>query len=1362
TRLSTLFLNGNQLQTLPQELGKVKSLTVLDVGSNSLKYNINNWEFDWNWNFNKGLRYLNMSGNKRLQIKSDVSPPGHRQIMPSTTSPESLAGFSELTQLRVLGLMDVTILTTGTNTGDIPDDTDDRRVRTSSSVVNGMSYGIADTLGKNEHINMFDLVYESRGIEKDAVFAMFGRARPPKQFPAATSNRLAQYLQENFVRVFISQINSLDPERGEGVPDALRRSFLKLNQDLHDTLFSSTRKMSQTSGATPATPSITDPSIIRSGASGIVVYISDKKMYVANAGNALAVVSRGGSAVSVSRKHDPYDRAETARIRAAEGWISPLGLVSDGIDISRSFGFFHLMPIVNARPDIFTYDLTELDEFVIIANCGLWDYVSYQTAVDIARRTEPMVAAQKLRDFAISYGADGSIMTMVIGVADLFKGVPAPDKRKKRGIGIMDRTLDRLKEEVPPPVGHVAIVLTSIKGLMHLRDVNPALPTAIHLHNTLLRRFLRICGGYEAKTGNDSFMCSFPTALAAVWWCMTVQVELLDVPWPLEILECADGKAIYDEERLIARGLSVRMGIHCGTPVCERDRVTNRMDYFGSIVNQCSRIEGSAAGGHIMCSSDVIREINAKIFETEPETEYSDAQPQEAIDGIRRMRPIVVSVGEVKLKGLEVPEMLSLVFPSELIGRKDLDDIFSMRELAMLCQRLEMSVSGHVIRPCPEWNGNLQGPAEVSSRFQLPPMTDKMTDADLMLVLHSLTERIENAEISLRAMVGVKKDQGRNADSVTEAKQALAVALISALHPQPNSHLATNTKSLGSGPGNQSLYPPKGFCIRLAPTFLLFSWVPPETLGYSALDQFNMESFENYTAQSIIPNLESREFWDASNLKNWLCTRGEDHYNMICGEHFLTHILRRIQSMHILLPPTLLLKNSLADTCCLLLQCTDASPIHSGASRFLAFIDQYHADLEALVTLLRRCKWPTKIRPDARRSLSAKVCKYMMHDISVMVAELVLSLQDREFLAFPGAREQKFLDLLQDVLDLDIFSAVKPLITKALLRLCSVSGLYPRCFALTGLEKVGEQVAAGGFGDIWKGLIRTQSVCVKVMRLFQKADIEALLKEFGREALIWRQLCHPNLLPFLGIYYLDKRLCLVSPWMENGNVMEFLRNEPPNTNHRLSLILDVALGLDYLRNQNVVHGDLKAINILVTPSRRACIADFGLAHIASTMTLRFTHSTTNIRAGTSRYLAPELFKESPSNFTSDVYAFGGTCYEIFTGRVPFHELRNDMAVMFAVLEGKHPSRPQSWTSTPALDGLWDLLQTCWNGRSEERPSAHQIVQRLEELSISATAATSTTDWDEKFTSKFRRGLQDRPLLPLATQLEEMLFGGGDE
>jgi hypothetical protein len=59
-----------------------------------------------------------------------------------------------------------------------------------------------------------------------------------------------------------------------------------------------------------------------------------------------------------------------------------------------------------------------------------------------------------------------------------------------------------------------------------------------------------------------------------------------------------------------------------------------------------------------------------------------------------------------------------------------------------------------VLRPYSEWKGSLQGPAEVSMGFQLPLMTDKMTDADLMPVLHTLMERIENEGVSLRAMAG--------------------------------------------------------------------------------------------------------------------------------------------------------------------------------------------------------------------------------------------------------------------------------------------------------------------------------------------------------------------------------------------------------------------------------------------------------------------------------------------------------------------------------------------------------------------------------------------------------------------------------
>ncbi|KAJ7624746.1 adenylate cyclase [Roridomyces roridus] len=762
TRLSTLFLNGNHLQHLPHELGKVKSLARLDVGNNQLKYNINNLDYDWNWNFNPNLMYLNLSGNKQLQIKSDVSIYAQRASIssinldrrPPACSHSSNSSFSRLNRLRVLGLIDVTITTTSTSTNsDIPDETDDRRVRTSSSLVNGMLYGIADTLGRNHYPLMMDLVHEFRGgVKKDVgdgtIFAMFGRSQPASEMAGNVANGLAKYLKDNFVRVFAAQLGRV---RREGVSDALRRTFLRLNQDFHATAFGAgARKMSVVAGGSGGAEAA---ALLNTGASGIVVYIVGKKMYVANAGNALAIVSRGETACPVSQKHEPYDPEEMKRIRAAEGWISPPGRVNDELDISRSFGFYHLLPSLIARPYVHEYELTDRDDMVIIANRGLWDYVNYQTAVDLVQgTTEPTAAAQKLRDLAISYGAEGSTMVMVV---QLRRNTQISRRTRRPVIGVVDRALDRLKDEVSPPTGHVAIVFTDIKGSTHLWEATPlGMFTALHLHNALLRRWLRICGGYEVRTEGDSFMCTFPTVFAAVWWCLVVQDALLEVAWPQDILECADGKEVYDSQgRLIYGGLSVRIGIHCGSPLCVTDPVTNRMDYFGLVVTRAARIASIAAGGQILLSADVLAEINAQLSDGGA-TDYSDAQPKAAVDAVRRFDPVVVHKGEVKLKGLEEPEMLSVVLPGVLIGRHEYKeaaptqvpetlrapselDIRELRELARLCVRLEMASSDE---PRPQnWDGVL-----------LPANVD-MPHSQLVAILHSLLVRIENVETVLRS-----------------------------------------------------------------------------------------------------------------------------------------------------------------------------------------------------------------------------------------------------------------------------------------------------------------------------------------------------------------------------------------------------------------------------------------------------------------------------------------------------------------------------------------------------------------------------------------------------------------------------------
>ncbi|KAF8176647.1 kinase-like domain-containing protein [Mycena galopus ATCC 62051] len=374
-----------------------------------------------------------------------------------------------------------------------------------------------------------------------------------------------------------------------------------------------------------------------------------------------------------------------------------------------------------------------------------------------------------------------------------------------------------------------------------------------------------------------------------------------------------------------------------------------------------------------------------------------------------------------------------------------------------------------------------------------------------------------------------------------------------------------------------------------------------------------------------------------------------------------------------------------------------------------------------------------------------------VHDLFVLI------LRDNErretFLNCGDDVAQHLLNLLQDLLDLFSESRNRPLLSQGLMSLFRKSDLHPACFSLADVRAEGYQMAGGGFGDIRQGFVLDQPVAIKIMRVFGN-DVKAAAKGFGREAVLWRQLSHPNVLPFLGLYYIENRLCLVSPWMPNGHIVEFLKNAPPDTD-RVSLILDIALGLEYLHSERVVHGDLKGENILVTPSLRACVADFGLSLIATT--LKFQHATTTVRGGTIRFQAPELLisPEVPIHFRSDIYAFACVCYQILSGKCPYFEVKNDIFLASQVPTGVRPTR----TNTIS-DDLWSLLEDCWKGESTHRPKVPQIIGRLRAPPIAAQEAHTPTDWDETSSARFRRSLQDRLILPPVAEIEQMIFGDG--
>ncbi|KAL5346807.1 hypothetical protein ACLOAV_007948 [Pseudogymnoascus australis] len=693
--LQVLHINGNKFQTLPAELGKAHRLTVLDVGSNSLKYNVSNWPYDWNWNCNPNLKYLNLSGNKRLEIKPNItygSRSGNRDEMSSTD-------FSALVNLRILGLMDVT-LTIPT----IPDETEDRRVRTSGTLAGSMAYGMADTLGKAEHLSIIDLVVPRfNSNESETLLGMFDG-----QATTSGGSKVAKYLHENFVRIFSDELKMLNPAIHDTPVDALRRAFLSLNKELASgaTQYVEDRSLLSHRGSSP--PAVLSQSDLHSGGVATVMFLEQMELYVANVGDAQAMlIQSDGSHRILTRKHDPAEPGERQRIRDAGGWVSRQGKLNDVTGVSRAFGYVQLLPAIQAAPHITQITLKEQDEMVIIASSELWEYLSPELVVDVARseRNDLVRAAQRLRDLAMAFGATGKIMVMMMGVSDqkrrdrirmnrgpsvamgptsVLDDVYLPNKRIKRTKeAVEDSMLRRLEAEVQAPVGEISVVFTDIKGSTALWENNQsAMRSAIRLHNEVMRRQLRIIGGYEVKTEGDAFMVSFPTATSALLWCFSVQAQLLEVQWPSEVLNHSIGKEIIDtDNNLIFRGLSVRMGVHFGTPVCEHDPVTRRMDYFGPMVNKTSRISSTADGGQIAVSADFISEIQ-RCLENYSETERPatstalDEMDDPSAENIRReLRSLssqgfeVKPMGERKLKGLENPEYIYLMYPHALSGR---------------------------------------------------------------------------------------------------------------------------------------------------------------------------------------------------------------------------------------------------------------------------------------------------------------------------------------------------------------------------------------------------------------------------------------------------------------------------------------------------------------------------------------------------------------------------------------------------------------------------------------------------------------------------------------------------------------------
>ncbi|WWC98460.1 hypothetical protein V866_005351 [Kwoniella sp. B9012] len=262
-------------------------------------------------------------------------------------------------------------------------------------------------------------------------------------------------------------------------------------------------------------------------------------------------------------------------------------------------------------------------------------------------------------------------------------------------------------------------------------------------------------------------------------------------------------------------------------------------------------------------------------------------------------------------------------------------------------------------------------------------------------------------------------------------------------------------------------------------------------------------------------------------------------------------------------------------------------------------------------------------------------------------------------------------------------------------------------WTITEYEVYREQrECTSNFSKVWKGRWHNQEVAIK--------DLDPLTDKhlFLAEVNIWCRLDSEFVLPFFGASSSvgPPPWFLVSPWMKNGRITDYIRSDAGSKVDRIALIHGVAQGMDYLHSRDVLHGDLKGQNILIDDEGRPRLCDFGLSQIKIDITSKSANPTEmESNAGTLRFLPPERLNLSPLTRECDVYSFAMTIYQIYSGEIPFAALDTYNAKM-SILEG---IRPPQISDIP--DRIYELMTRCWAADPRVRPSFAEITVELKAM-----------------------------------------------
>ncbi|ESQ52429.1 hypothetical protein EUTSA_v100163911mg, partial [Eutrema salsugineum] len=198
---------------------------------------------------------------------------------------------------------------------------------------------------------------------------------------------------------------------------------------------------------------------------------------------------------------------------------------------------------------------------------------------------------------------------------------------------------------------------------------------------------------------------------------------------------------------------------------------------------------------------------------------------------------------------------------------------------------------------------------------------------------------------------------------------------------------------------------------------------------------------------------------------------------------------------------------------------------------------------------------------------------------------------------------------------------------------------------------VGRQIGSGSFSEVWEARHRVHGTVVAIKEIAMSRLNKKLQDSLMSEIYILKRINHPNIIRLLDMIESPGKIHVVLEYCKGGDLSVYIQNHgsvPEATAKHF--MLQLAAGLQVLRDNNIIHRDLKPQNLLLSTDENDAdlkIADFGFARSLQPRGLAET------LCGSPLYMAPEIMQLQKYDAKADLWSVGAILFQLVTGRTPF-------------------------------------------------------------------------------------------------------------